>query len=123
MSDKPKPGKDKDLRYIRLAMDASQTMFGLLSEQAKIILDEGCTTDITEAFLLVTDQLDDLDQMLTEPSCLPTAIIEQNRQLRRLIRSFVHTWPQDAQVLVAGMAQAAGAQLQALLVVKEIRQT
>jgi hypothetical protein len=123
MSDKPKPGKDKDLRYIRLAMDASQTMFEMLSERAKTILDEGCTTDVTEAFLLVTDQLDGLDHMLIEPSCLPTAIIEQNRQMRRLIRSFVRTWPQDAQLLVTGMAQAAGAQLQALLVVKEIRQT
>lgn len=122
MSDKPKPGKDKDLRYIRLAIEASQTLFGLLGEQADTITDPCCTTELAEAFLIVTDQLDSLDQMLTEPRCLPTAVIEQNRQLRQLARSFLHTWPQDSQFCIARIAQATGAQLQALLVVKEIRQ-
>lgn len=122
MSDKPKPGKDKDLRFIRQAMEATQTLFGLLGEQVTEPGDQRYVTLLAEALLLAADQLDLLDQMLADATCTPTTVIEQNRQLRQLVRILLHENGATNGSLLARMAHATGTQLSALLVVKEIRQ-
>jgi hypothetical protein len=122
MSDKPKPGKDKDLRFIRQAMEATQTLFGLLGEQVAEPDDPCSATLLAEALLLTTDQLDLLDQMLADASYTPTHVIEQNRQLRHLVRTLLHENGAANHLPLARVAHAAGTQLMALLVVKEIRQ-
>ena len=62
MSDKPKPGKDKDLRYIRQAMDETQQLFALLG-QAVAQADDQTAERLAAMMLLVLEQLDLLDQM------------------------------------------------------------
>ena len=121
MSDKPKPGKDKDLRYIRQAMEATQLLFGLLAER-------GAEPDavqhaglLTEAFLLTADQLDQLAQLLNNPTGAPGVVIEQNRELRRLVRLLLQQNGTTGCLALMRMAEAAGSQLSALLVVQEIR--
>jgi hypothetical protein len=122
MSDKPKPGKDKDLRFIRQAMEATQALFSLLGEQMAEPDHSRCAILLAEALLLTTDQLDLLDQMLTDVTCPPTVVIEQNRQLRQIVRGLLHENGVVNRVALARVAQATGTQLTALLVVKEIRQ-
>jgi hypothetical protein len=122
MSDKPKPGKDKDLRFIRQAMEATQALFGLLGDQITEPDNPRCATLLAEALLLTTDQLDLLDQMLTDATCAPTAVIEQNRQLRQLVRTLLQQNGTVDRPTLARVAHATGTQLSALLVVKEIRQ-
>ncbi|RIK35335.1 MAG: hypothetical protein DCC55_30585 [Chloroflexi bacterium] len=122
MSDKPKPGKDKDLRFIRQAMEATQALFSLLGEQIAEPEDPRYATLLAEALLLATDQLDLLDQMLADATCAPTLVIDQNRQLRRLVRRLLHENGSANHPALARVAHATGTQLNALLVVKEIRQ-
>lgn len=122
MSDKPKPGKDKDLRFIRQAMEATQALFSLLGEQMGEPDDPRCATLLAEALLLTADQLDLLDQMLADATCAPTLVIEQNRQLRQLVRNLLHENGAVNRPTLARVAHATGTQLSALLVVKEIRQ-
>jgi hypothetical protein len=122
MSDKPKPGKDKDLRYIRQAMEATDLLFCLLGEVATGVTahsaTHGAALALADAFLLVAEQLDRLSEMVETPAALPTVVIEQNRQVRMIVRQLMQVG--DGATLVQ-LAQAAGNQLRALLVVQEIR--
>jgi hypothetical protein len=118
MSDKAKPGKDKDLRYIRQAMEATDQLFTLLGERVDELCADQPADAVAEALLLLSDQLDQLSQMVEEPACSPASVIEQNRQVRGLVRALR---PAVKAPRLAQMAHAAGNQLRALLVVKEIR--
>jgi hypothetical protein len=87
MSDKAKPGKDKDLRYIRQAMEATDQLFTLLGERVDELCADQPADAVAEALLLLSDQLDQLSQMVEEPACSPASVIEQNRQVRGLVRA------------------------------------
>jgi hypothetical protein len=121
MSDKPQPGKDKDLRNIRQAMEATQQLFGLLAAQGASADLERHAAVLAEALLLTADQLDCLAQMLSDPEGGPAIVIELNRELRRLVRLLLQQNRADGGVALMHLAQAAGNQLNALLVVQEIR--
>ena len=121
MSDKPKPGKDKDLRYIRQAMEATQLLFGYLGDCGAEPEAAQHAGVLAEAFLLTADQLDQLAQMLNNPTGVPTQAIEQNRELRRLVRLLLQQNGTNGCLVLMRMAEAAGSQLSALLVVQEIR--
>lgn len=122
MTDKPRPGKDKDLRYIRLALDETDNFFRLLGGDQN----EGAMTGFLEfsaqAMLLTLDQLDLLDQMLTDASLSPQVVIDNNRQLRDLCKTLLRLELSlaERQTLLA-LIRVLGNQLRALLVVKEIR--
>jgi hypothetical protein len=118
MSDKPKPGKDKDLRYLRQAMEATDLLFCLLGELTEEMATQGDALAMAEAFLLVAEQLDQLSEMVDDPAVPPREVIEQNRQVRAAVRQLMQV---GEGAVVAQLAQAAGNQLRALLVVKEIR--
>jgi hypothetical protein len=122
MSDKPKPGKDKDLRYIRQAIEDADALFELLGGDLGHGGAPRSAELVAEAMLTVIEQMDLLDQMLAEPATPPTAVIDYNRKLRDLIREFLaNDLPAAMRPKVARMAQAAGNQLRSLLIVKEIR--
>jgi hypothetical protein len=122
MSDKPKPGKDKDLRYIRQAMEETDALLGLFGA----LLTSEHLNDLSETVasttLLAIDQLDLLDQMLSEPALLPATVIDNNRHLRNMIKPLLQMrLPASEQQALAKIALALGNQLKWLLVVKEIR--
>jgi hypothetical protein len=122
MSDKPKPGKDKDLRLIRQALEDADALFGLFGGEIQQEAGHEVLETRTEALLLIAEQIDLLDQMLADPTTSPMMVIEQNRQVRTFIRSLLpaaHA-PGERHML-ARLAYIAGNQLKALLVVKEIR--
>jgi hypothetical protein len=122
MSDKPKPGKDKDLRYIRQAIEDADALFELLGSDLGHGGAPRSAELVAEAMLTVIEQMDLLDQMLGEPATQPTTVIDYNRKLRDLIREFLaNDLPAAMRPKVARMAQAAGNQLRSLLIVKEIR--
>jgi hypothetical protein len=122
MTDKPKPGKDKDLRYIRLAIEETDHLFQLLGgEQGESTID-GYVDFTTQAMLLTLDQLDCLDQLLSDPKQTPHLVIDYNRQMRDLCKSMLRMdlSLRERQTLL-NLIQALGNQLRSLFVVKEIR--
>lgn len=122
MPDKALPGKDKDLRHIRMAIDEATTVYKLLSAEIQTELIPGVIEIISEAMLLIIEQFDILNQMLDEPELPPEPVIELNRHLRDMLRLLTkERLPPAGRVAAMQMIQAAGAQLQALVVVKEIR--
>jgi hypothetical protein len=122
MSDKPKPGKDKDIRFIRQAMEDANALFDLLGGEIQQECESDWLVALTEAMLITTNQLDLLDQMLASPTTMPGMVLDCNRQLRGLIRTLAQArLPPSRQQAVAKMAYFAGNQLKVLLVVKEIR--
>lgn len=121
MSDKPKPGKDKDVRYIRQASDATQRILDLLSILPTKSISEQTPGLLAELVLLVIDQLDELNQMLSDPTMSPINLIEQNRQVRQQLRQLLLGQEgKDATTLLL-LAQNVGNQLTSLLVIKDIR--
>jgi hypothetical protein len=122
MTDKPRPGKDKDLRYIRLALEETDNFFRMVGGDVSEGAMTGYLEFSTQAMLLVLDQLDFLDQMLTDATLAPQPVLENNRQLRDLCKTLLRlelTFP-ERQTLLA-LIRVLGNQLRALLVVKEIR--
>jgi hypothetical protein len=123
MSDKPKPGKDKDSRSLRQAIEATQVLFEALAGETANLHADYYALQLAEAMLFAADQLDQLDSLLENVDCLPISVLEQNRQLRAIVRVLLHPDCPVQGVVVAQMAEAVGRQLKALLVVKEIRAT
>jgi hypothetical protein len=122
MSDKPKPGKDKDLRYIRQAMEETDALLGLFGVLLASEQLNGLSEAVASTTLVAIDQLDLLDQMLNEPTLLPVTVIDNNRQLRNMIKPLLHMkLPASEQQALAKIALVLGNQLKWLLVVKEIR--
>ena len=124
MSDRPKPGKDKDLRFIRQAIDETDKLYLLLSEGINAHQFPDNSGLYAEAMLLTIDQLDLLDQMLGSVVLIPTPVIEYNRCLRNIFRTIMqHKLAQADTFHLIQMIQAVGDQLKSLLIVKEIRST
>ena len=122
MSDRPKPGKDKDLRLIRQAIDETDKFYSLLSEGIDTYQLSELVSFIAEAMLLTIEQFDLLDQMLDDAAITPIHVIEHNRCLRNLLKSMMQKkLSHIEQVGVTRMIQAIGEQLKSLLIVKEIR--
>lgn len=122
MSDRPKPGKDKDLRCIRQAIEETDKFYSLLSGGVEADQLPEFVSFISEAMLLTIDQFDLLDQMLDDATITPIHVIEHNRCLRNLLRSMMHKKLSHVeQIGVTRMIQAIGDQLKSLLIVKEIR--
>lgn len=122
MSDRPKPGKDKDLRLIRQAIDETDKFYGLLAAEIDVAQMPDFLSFISEAMLVTIDQLDFLHQMLDDAMLMPDAVIEYNRCLRGTLRLMMqHKRSQAELVQVTRMIQAAGDQLKSLLIVKDIR--
>ena len=122
MSDRPKPGKDKDLRFIRQAIDETDKLYLLLSEGINAHQFPDDVGIYAEAMLLTIDQLDFLDQMLGNIVLTPVPAIEYNRCLRTIFRTMMqHKLAQVDAFHLTRMIQAVGDQLKSLLIVKEIR--
>lgn len=122
MPDKPQPGKDKDLRYIRHAIDDADRVIGHLRT---LLADEpppGVVEIVSEALLLSIEQYDLLNQMLDDMGIGPGQAIEANRSLRELLRLLMQErLAPEARVTTATVAHTLGSQLKSLIVVKEIR--
>ncbi len=122
MSDRPKPGKDKDLRCIRQAIDETDRFYCLIVGEIEAIQLPDTLQFMSEALLIAIDQLDLLQQLLDDAMLMPTQVVEQNRLLRTLLRQMIQTrLTQAEQYTLLRLIQATGDQLKALLTVKEIR--
>lgn len=121
MSDKPKPGKDKDVRYIRQALDATQRLLDLLGVSPGELVDQQIPGLLAELMLVVIDQIDELDQMISDPTVSPVRLIEQNRQVRKQIRQLLQQNEGLDPTNLLLLVQNVGNQLTSLLVIKEIR--
>lgn len=122
MTDKPRPGKDKDLRYIRLALEETDNFFRMVGGESNTGILSGYLEFSTQAMLLALDQLDLLDQMLTDATLSPQPALEHNRQLRDLCKTLLRlelTFTERQTLL--SLIRVLGNQLRALFVVKEIR--
>ncbi|MCB0088887.1 MAG: hypothetical protein KDE54_13310 [Caldilineaceae bacterium] len=105
-----------------MAIDEATTVYKLLSDEIQTELIPGVIEIVSEAMLLIIEQFDILNQMLDEPELPPEPVIELNRHLRDMLRLLTkERLPPAGRVAAMQMIQAAGAQLQALVVVKEIR--
>lgn len=122
MSDKPRPGKDKDLRFIKNAIDDADEIYRILSadllaEQSPMVIEM-----ISEGMLLIMEQYDELNQMLDDESITPTQVLEHNRCLRDLLKLMIkERLSPVGRVATANVIQSLGSQLRSLMVTKEIR--
>lgn len=122
MPDKPQPGKDKDLRYIRHAIDDADKVSGLLNALLEDECVPGTVELVSEAMLLMIEQYDELNQMLDDVSILPPRVIELNRLQRDLLRLLLQErLSAKARLIVAELIQILGGQFKSLMVVKDIR--
>ena len=122
MSDRPKPGKDKDLRFIRQTIEETDKFYSLLSDGIEADQLPEFVSFISEAMLLTIDQFDLLDQMLDDVAITPLRVIEYNRSLRNLLRSMMQKKLSHVeQIGITRMIQAIGDQFKSLLIIKEIR--
>lgn len=122
MPDKPQPGKDKDLRFIRHAIDDADRVVGHLRTLLEGEPPPGAVEIVSEALLLAIEQYDLLNQMLDDTAIGPGQAIEANRSLRELLRLLMHErLAPEARVTTAMVAHTLGSQLKSLLIVKEIR--
>ncbi len=122
MSDKPKPGKDKDLRFIKNAIDDADEIYRILS--ADLLAEQSPTVIemISEGMLLIMEQYDELNQMLDDEAITPTQVLEHNRCLRDLLKLMIkERLSPVGRVATANVIQALGSQLRSLMVTKEIR--
>ncbi|MEZ4661247.1 MAG: hypothetical protein R2911_27170 [Caldilineaceae bacterium] len=105
-----------------MAIDEATTIYNLLSDEIQSELIPGIIEIVSEAMLLIIEQFDILNQMLDDPELRPEAVIELNRHLRDMLRLLTkERLPPAGRVAAMQMIQATGAQLQALVVIKEIR--
>ena len=122
MPDKPQPGKDKDLRFIRHAIDDADRAIGFLRTLLEGEPTPGVVEIVSEALLLSIEQYDLLNQMLDDTAIGPAQAIETNRSLRDLLKLLTHERLEPAaRVTTATVAHTLGNQLKSLMVVKEIR--
>lgn len=122
MSDKPKPGKDKDLRFIKNAIDDADDIYRILS--ADLLAEQSPTVIelISEGMLLIMEQYDELNQMLDDEAITPTQVLEHNRCLRDLLKLMIkERLSPVGRVATANVIQSLGSQLRSLMVTKEIR--
>ena len=122
MSDKPKPGKDKDLRFIKNAIDDADDIYRILS--ADLLIEQSPTVIemISEGMLLIMEQYDELNQMLDDESITPIQVLEHNRCLRDLLKLMIkERLSPVGRVATANVIQSLGSQLRSLMVTKEIR--
>lgn len=122
MSDKPKPGKDKDLRFIKNAIDDADEIYRILS--ADLLAEQSPTVIelISEGMLLIMEQYDELNQMLDDEAITPTQVLEHNRCLRDLLKLMIkERLSPVGRVATANVIQSLGSQLRSLMVTKEIR--
>ncbi|MEZ4706954.1 MAG: hypothetical protein R3A44_07110 [Caldilineaceae bacterium] len=105
-----------------MAIDEATNIYNLLSAEIQTELIPGVIEIVSEAMLLIIEQFDILNQMLDDPELRPEPVIALNRHLRDMLRLLTkERLPPRGRVAAMQMIQAAGAQLQALVVVKEIR--
>lgn len=110
------------MRHIRAAIHETSTIYALLSAEIETEHIPGIIEIVSEAMLLIIEQFDFLNQMLDDPTLSAQPVIEMNRHLRDILRLLTkERLPPAGQVAAMQMIQAAGAQLHALVVVKEIR--
>jgi len=122
MSDKPKPGKDKDLRFIKSAIEDADEVYRLFASELINEQSPGVIELISEGMLLIIEQYDDLNQMLDDIAFTPTRVLDHNRCLRDLLKLMIKERLTPAgRVAVASMIQILGNQLRSLMVIKEIR--
>lgn len=122
MSDKPKPGKDKDLRFIKNAIDDADDIYRILS--ADLLTEQSPTVIemISEGMLLIMEQYDELNQMLDDESITPIQVLEHNRCLRDLLKLMIkERLSPVGRVATANVIQSLGSKLRSLMVTKEIR--
>ncbi len=122
MSDKPKPGKDKDLRFIKSAIEDADEVYRLFASELINEQSPGVIELISEGMLLIIEQYDDLNQMLDDIAFTPTRVLDHNRCLRDLLKLMIkERLSPTGRVAAASIIQILGNQLRSLIVIKEIR--
>lgn len=124
MSDKPKPGKDKDLRFIKSAIEDADEVYRLFASELINEQSPGVIELISEGMLLIIEQYDELNQMLDDIALTPTRVLDHNRCLRDLLKLMIKERLSPlGRVAAASIIQVLGNQLRSLMVTKEIRGT
>lgn len=122
MSDKPRPGKDKDLRFIKSAIEDADEVYRIFSSELINEQSPGVIEMISEGMLLIIEQYDELNQMLDDGTITPTQVLEHNRCLRDLLKLMIkERLSPVGRVAAANVIQSLGGQLRSLMVTKEIR--
>jgi len=122
MSDKPKPGKDKDLRFIKSAIDDADEVYRLFASDLINEQSPGVIELISEGMLLIIEQYDELNQMLDDATLTPIHVLDHNRCLRDLLKLMIkERLSPVGRVTAASIIQVLGNQLRSLMVTKEIR--
>ena len=122
MSDKPRPGKDKDLRFIKSAIDDADEVYRLFASDLINEQSPGVIELISEGMLLIIEQYDDLNQMLDDVTLTPIRVLDHNRCLRDLLKLMIKERLSPlGRVAAASIIQVLGNQLRSLMVTKEIR--
>ena len=122
MSDKPRPGKDKDLRFIKSAIEDADAVYRILSSELIGEQSPGVIEMISEGMLLIMEQYDELNQMLDDDAMTPIQVLEHNRCLRDLLKLMIkERLSPVGRVATANVIQSLGSQLRSLMVTKEIR--
>ncbi|MEZ4864487.1 MAG: hypothetical protein R3C14_24445 [Caldilineaceae bacterium] len=122
MSDKPRPGKDKDLRFIKNAIEDADEIYRLFASDLINEQSPGVIELISEGMLLIIEQYDALNQMLDDETLTPTQVLDHNRCLRDLLKLMIkERLSPVGRVSAANVIQALGSQLRSLMVTKEIR--
>lgn len=122
MSDKPRPGKDKDLRFIKSAIDDADEVYRLFASELINEQSPGVIELISEGMLLIIEQYDDLNQMLDDATLTPISVLDHNRCLRDLLKLMIkERLSPVGRVAAASIIQVLGNQLRSLMVTKEIR--
>lgn len=122
MSDKPRPGKDKDLRFIKSAIEDADEVYRIFSSELIGEQSAGVIEMISEGMLLIIEQYDALNQMLDDLAITPTQVLEHNRCLRDILKLMIkERLSPVGRVAAANVIQSLGSQMRSLMVTKEIR--
>ena len=122
MSDKPRPGKDKDLRFIKSAIEDADEVYRIFSSELIGEQSAGVIEMISEGMLLIIEQYDALNQMLDDLAMTPTQVLEHNRCLRDILKLMIkERLSPVGRVAAANVIQSLGSQMRSLMVTKEIR--
>ena len=122
MSDKPRPGIDKDLRFIKSAIEDADEVYRIFSSELIGEQSAGVIEMISEGMLLIIEQYDALNQMLDDLAMTPTQVLEHNRCLRDILKLMIkERLSPVGRVAAANVIQSLGSQMRSLMVTKEIR--
>jgi hypothetical protein len=122
MSDKPRPGKDKDLRFIKSAIEDADEVYRIFSSELISEQSSGVIEMISEGMLLIIEQYDALNQMLDDLAITPTQVLEHNRCLRDILKLMIkERLSPVGRVAAVNVIQSLGSQMRSLMVTKEIR--